>query len=151
MLALVPVAAGLLTAAATAAPSLGAGSFTKIATPAGTTYFGYGHNLPVSGQASADLNGSTVDIVCTAYSSSAGVYAPVFASAVPVTSGTFNTVANVPTIPTNCRLRAIPAGVDVGSDYLGSYAGPILYTHSIVMMSDGLTTYGVRAQAEASD
>ena len=53
--------------------------------------------------------------------------------------------------PTNCRLRAIPDGVDLNTDYLGAYTGPILYTDAFGLLTDGGKAYSYVAQSEEGD
>jgi len=153
LLSVVALAAGMVVALAPSATAVGSSTFTRITTPTGTTIYPFNgapsatNNLTVSGQASADLNGSSVDIDCI-FNSTSGINVKVFATAVPVTSGSFSVVASMPTFPTNCRLRAIPSGVDPTTDYLGSYPGPILYANTIAPNKDGSTTYGYTAAGE---
>jgi hypothetical protein len=129
--------AGSMTGLAVAASAaVGPGTFTKITTPSGTTTFVYKdagpNSVTVSGQASADLNGSTVDIDCILLVPSGDSGGPVqvetFASAVPVSNGAFSTIATVAKFTPNCRLRAVPSSLDPTTDYVGSFAGPIFYT-----------------------
>jgi hypothetical protein len=141
-------AAGVGAAAASATP--GAGTFTKITTPKTMTYkFDGAHptanTFVVSGVTSTDV--TSVDIDCIWISPTSGPVVSTFASAVPVTSGSFSTTALFPDFTTNCRLRAIPAGADV-TDYLGSYSGPILYANTLVPTSTSGVTYGYTAIGE---
>jgi hypothetical protein len=151
MLTVAVLVGGAVTAvagAASAAP--GPGTFTKITTPTGTTIYKFNgasatNNLTVSGQASLDV--TSVDIVCVFYSVS-GIQAQHFAVAVTVTGGSFSTVVNLSPFPTNCRLRAIPNGVDPTSDYIGSYSGPILYANTIIVTKDASIPYKYLAAGE---
>ena len=136
------------------APRRGRGTFTKITTPNGTTTFhfiGAGpKHFTVSGQASIDV--TTVDIVCMVTEADGTRSAPVLATSVPVSGGTFGTVVDYASPVANCRLRALPTGTDVSTDYLGSYAGPILYTDTYAPEVDpGSKEYGYIAIGEEAD
>ena len=153
--------AGILGVSALAGPSLGAsaavgsGTFTKITTPAHTVTKSFtpgGTNtLQVSGVTSLDV--TQVDIDCVTGIIGAPNLASHFATAVPVTSGSFSVAAVFPgSPPTNCRLRAVPVGVDPTTDYLGAYSGPILYTNAFGENSDASdNVYGFFAQNEEGD
>jgi hypothetical protein len=144
----------LLPTAVGVAGAAGAGTFTKITTPGGTKTFhfiGVGtKHFTVSGQSSPDV--TTVDIVCI-FIAASGSRALIFlASSVPVFAGAFSTVVDYTTPATNCRLRAVPSDSDASTDYLGSFAGPILYTDAFVPAVDGgSTTYGYTSVGEEGD
>ena len=131
-----------------------AGTFTRITTPSGATTTVQFKPAPktttltVSGEASADV--TAVDIVCI-YVPAAGPSSTALASDVPVTGGVFSSVVTVPGVTANCRLRAVPAGVDTATDYLGSYAGPILYLWAVIPARDGSTTVGYQGIAGRGD
>ncbi|MFL5798587.1 MAG: hypothetical protein ACJ77A_11730 [Actinomycetota bacterium] len=136
-----------------ASAAVGPGTWTKVTTPSGTARFHYDstatHNsLTVSGQASADV--TTVDVDCVSYRPGS-VNAEVVAAGVPVTGGTFAVTADITSLLINCRLRAIPAGVDPTTDYLGSYAGPIVYSTAKILNETGGITYGYTAASEQGD
>jgi hypothetical protein len=137
--------------------SAGPGTFTRITTPSATTYYhfngasGASNTLSVSGQTSFDV--SAVDIDCIYRSAFGGspVVVQSFASSVPVTGGAFGTTANLATFPRNCRMRAVPTSVDPMTDYLGSYAGPILYASMIQVDKDGAVPFAFTAAGEEGD
>lgn len=151
------VAACLATAAAaTPSAAVGPGTFTRITTPTGpsTTFktFGPGSNqFVVSGQASADV--TSVDIICIVGAPDHSLETHYMDTAVPVSGGIFSAVAVYSSLtpPPPCRLRAIPAGVDATTDYLGSFSGPILYTDSLVPITNGATQYSFQSSAEEGD
>jgi hypothetical protein len=130
------------------------GTFTEITTPSGATktiQFKASPTtttLTVSGQASSDV--TSVDIDCI-FVSSSGPGVTVLKAAVPVTGNAFSDVVTIPTLVANCRLRAVPSGVDPDTDYLGAYSGPILYMWGVVPARDGSTTVGYQAVAERGD
>jgi hypothetical protein len=138
-----------------AADAVGQGTFTEITTPAHTVTHGFktgGTNtLQVSGVTSLDV--TEVDIDCVLYIVGTTNQVSHFASAVPVSGGSFSVTAGFPsTPPTNCRLRAVPAGVDATTDYLGAYTGPILYTNAFGTSKDGGgKVYSFTAQSEEGD
>jgi hypothetical protein len=148
------VAAGTLLAGAGAASAVGPGTFTRITDPGGTTTFKFDGRHPtnnhftVSGVASNDV--TSVDIECI-LTVDTGRSIQLLATGVPVTSEAFSTIATVPYLNVGCRLRAIPSGVDAASDYLGSYAGPILYMNGATYDTAGSTTYGYTAQGDEGD
>jgi hypothetical protein len=148
------VAAGTLLAATAAASAVGTGTFTRITNPSGTTTFKFdgkhpsNNHLIVSGETSADV--TSVDIDCILNTQS-GRSDQALASSVPVTGGAFSSVASVSSLMSNCRLRAIPSGVDPLNDYIGSYAGPILYMSGAVYQKTGSTTYGYTALGSQGD
>jgi hypothetical protein len=148
------VAAGTLLAAAGGASGVGPGTFTRITNPSGTTTFKFdgehpsNNHLIVSGETSADV--TSVDIDCILITPH-GRSDQALASAVPVTGGAFSTVASISSLMSNCRLRAIPSGVDPLSDYIGSFAGPILYMSGAVYNKAGSITYGYTALASQGD
>lgn len=139
--------------AATAAPGLG--TFTKITSPANTLTYHYAiggtNHLHVSGQTSLDV--TQVDIDCVTIVLGQPNELVHLADAVSVSSGSFSVNATFPNNPpTNCRMRAIPLGVDATTDYLGAYAGPILYSDAFGVHKDGADkVYGYMAQNEEGD
>jgi len=147
------VAAVVPMAAAGAAP--GTGTFTKITTPSKNLIYRYAigqlNKLRVTGQTSLDV--TTVDIDCVLSIVNNPPQIAVLASAVPVTAGQFSVTATFPSNqPTNCRLRAIPAGVDVQGDYIGAYSGPIIYISAFGIRRDGASIpYSYTAQFEEGD
>src|SRR4051794_23936529 len=127
--AVTTLAAAALTAPG-AAPAAAA-TWTRITSPSNNvTYhykFGVTNHLHVVGQTSADV--TQVDIECVTFVVGQPPQVEHVALAVPVSSGSFAVTGSLPNNPpTNCRLRAIPDPVDVETDYLGAYSGPILYT-----------------------
>jgi hypothetical protein len=148
--ALVAASTTALASAAGAAP----GTFTKITTPSGATKTIQIKappaitTLTVSGQASSDV--TSVDIDCILLSAN-GPAVTVLKAAVPVTGNAFSDVVTIPNLIANCRMRAVPHGVDTGTEYLGAYTGPILYMWAFVPVKDGSTTVGYQALAERGD
>lgn len=137
---------------ATDVASAAAGSWTKITSPGDATYrFHYvdggANTFTVTGKASADL--TAVDVVCIAtYPYDSGSNVSQLATDVPVTAGSFSTVAHFQSLAPNCRLRAIPSGSG-DSGYLASYAGPVLFIDGIERTRDASNTpYGYLAVAE---
>lgn len=112
---------------ATAAP--GPGTWTDVTSPAaGTTILrqsGHEGELTVTGSTSSDV--TSVNVYCMAGAGSDAT-ATTVATSVPVTSGAFSATVPVPGEPafSRCRLRALPSGVNPKSDYLASYAGPVV-------------------------
>src|SRR4051794_18604676 len=138
--------------AAGTASAVGPGTFTKITTPSSNIIYkfngnpGATNNLTVSGTASADV--TSVDIDCV-FLAQHVVVTQVLAGAVPVTGGSFSTTFALPGVVTNCRLRAIPTGVNAGAgDYIGSYAGPLLYGNMLAPATSGGTTFGYFSRAQ---
>lgn len=149
------VAAGALLAAAGPASAVGPGTFTKITEPSGTTTFQFDGRQPsnnhftVKGKASSDV--TSVDVGCILQRPDGTVAQPL-ATNVPVNSGTgFSTEAHLSNLISNCRLRAIPTGVDPATDYLGSYTGPILYANGAVYNTAMGTVYGYSAVGGQGD
>jgi hypothetical protein len=148
--------AGLVATADATFAAPGPGSYTKITTPSGSslsfdldTVTPSNNHFHVAGVASPDI--TSVDIDCV-FIAIGGVNAQPFATAVPVTAGSFSATAVFPGFSTNCRLRAIPTGVDPFTDYLGSYTGPILYTRAVLDERDSSqVSYGWTAISEAGD
>jgi hypothetical protein len=134
----------MVTGYAGPAGAVGPGTFTRVTTPSHTTTFNYdnshpsGHHLTVGGTTSADV--TTVDLVCMDTAPS-GPASQTLAAAVPVTGGSFSATVNL-MIQAQCRLRAIPAGVDELSDYVGSFSGPILYMTGVQYVTVGSTRVG---------
>jgi hypothetical protein len=130
------------------------GTFTEITTPSGATktiqFKGppTTTTLTVSGHASSDV--TSVDVDCILVTAS-GPSVTVLGAAVPVTGNAFSDVVTIPNLIANCRLRAVPSGVDAQTDYLGAYSGPILYMWGVVPLKDGSTTIAYQAVAERGD
>jgi hypothetical protein len=149
--AIASLAGGVTVAfAGAAAGAPGPGTWTKITTPSGTTTFKFpgNHHLTVSGVTSNDV--TSVDIDCI-YNSVSGPSSQSLATSVPVSTGAFSTVATISNLLPNCRLRAVPTGVDPAADYLGSYAGPIMYMNGIKYNTVGSTRTGYQALDETGD
>jgi hypothetical protein len=159
MLATVTLLASLAVAvpvgvAANAAPGAtpGPGTFTKITTPSGPSVTHVVHNatavlkFDVAGRASLDV--TSVDIDCV-FQFGGVVTATVLASGVAVTGGAFSAVAHTNNVPPNCRLRAVPTNVTATTGYLGSYAGPIIYTDAAVAEKVGTTPDSFVAASES--
>jgi hypothetical protein len=133
---------------ATASASPGVGTYTQITTPAASVNLTFDTNLgtsfPVSGVTSLDV--TSVDFDCI-NESSAGVVADLeWASAVPVSNGTFSSTATVPASVQEgtCRLRAVPSGESL-TGYLGNYSGPLIFPASYHVGSSGSTDLSVTA------
>jgi hypothetical protein len=127
-------------AAMSAAAAVGQGTFTRITSPSHdvtrTVALGKTNSFHVSGETSLDV--SAVDIVCITFITGQQPDLTNFAITVPVSNGQFSTTAVYPSNPpVNCRLRAIPNGVDPTIDYLGAYTGPILYSDAFGVTKDG--------------
>ena len=154
LFAVAMIATSLVAAAVGVAGATGPGTFTKITTPSGTSttfqFIGAGiKHFTVSGQASLDVTSVDIDCILVGGGSNSST---TMASTVPVSGGTFSTVVDYATPLGNCRLRAVPVGVDVLTDYLGSYAGPILYTDAFLPATDaGSKKYGYVSVAEEAD
>jgi hypothetical protein len=135
------------------AGAVGAGTFTEITTPSHTLTFNFdssrpsGHHLTVVGNTSADV--TSVDIDCTGNSPS-GPTSESLATNVLVTGEAFSANVNLTVMP-QCRLRAVPVGVNVTQDYLGSYAGPILYLTGVEYVTAASTRAGAIAIDEQDD
>jgi hypothetical protein len=147
-----------LAAAVLAAPVVIASAapvpWTHISLPSSTRTYHYtpgaANNLHVSGETSAGI--TQVDIECVTFVLGQQPDISHVALAVPVTARSFNVIGALPSnAPTNCRLRAIPDGVDVTTDYLGAYTGPILYTDAFGLATDSGKVYGYVAQSEEGD
>jgi hypothetical protein len=128
--------------------------WTHISIPSKTLTYHYtpggANSLHVKGQTSAGV--AQVDIDCVTFILGQEPEVSQVATAVPVTSHSFNVVGTLGiNAPTNCRLRAIPAGVDVNTDYLGAYSGPILYTDAFGLLTDTGKIYAFIAQSEEGD
>ena len=131
---LLAVAAGGCLALALAAQlparaATGPGTHTQITSPVNGAAFlshvGHEGHLTIKGRASADV--SHVNVYCI-NGSGATASAMTVATEVLVSSGSFSTPAPVPgAVPApQCRLRALPDGVNPQADYLSSYAGPVV-------------------------
>lgn len=134
----------------------GPGTYTRITTPSHNVLMtvrgapGAHTHLTVAGRTSNDV--TTVDIYCMLYSLGSAE-AQKLAAAVPVTGGSFSTTidfAGGSALP-NCRMRAVPDGVDASTAYLGSYRGPILYMNTMMQAQASGTLYGVTAVGEQGD
>jgi Glucodextranase, domain B len=145
----------MVSVGAPSAAAPGTGTFTQITTPAKdlryTFKFGSANSFPVAGTASFDV--SSVDIFCVVFLFGESPDTTLMATGVPVTAGEFSTTATFPSSspPSNCRLRAIPSGVNVDNDYLGSYTGPILYTNGLQVAKNGPVPYGYTGYVEEGD
>ncbi len=156
MFAVAALVAGTLTGlTAAASATLGPGTFTRITTPSHDTTFKYNGNIPtgsntftVAGVTSNDVTAVEIDCLLT---NAVGIQAFPFATNVHVSGGSFSTTAAYPTLTGNCRLRAIPTGVDYTTDYLGSFTGPILYTNTVAIEKDGSTPIGYVGAGEQGD
>jgi hypothetical protein len=129
----------------------GPDTFTKITTPSGptTVIFNGGAHVTVSGSSSNDV--TTVDIVCMINTPSGPSVEKTLASGVTVTGGSFSAGADLGSLLVQCRLRAIPAGVDPSIDYIGSYPGPIMYMAGIDYTKVGSTRIGFEALGSQDD
>jgi hypothetical protein len=145
----------LVAPALTSASALGLGTFTKVTSPAHTlTYhdaIGGTNHLNVSGRTSLDV--TQVDIDCITYIFDQQPDIQALATAVPVTAGSFSVNATFPSTPgAQCRLMAVPNGVDATTDYLGSFTGPIVYTDAFGLTRDsGHVAYSYSGYAEEGD
>jgi hypothetical protein len=135
------------------ASAVGPGTFTKITTPSTTVLYQYDgspgatNTLHISGATSNDV--TSVDIDCFHQKSNGSTVVVSLATGVPVAGGSFSTVANTNLNATNCQLRAVPLGVDITTDYLGSYTGPIYYSNGISRSFDGGTPFAYSAYGGA--
>ena len=141
------VLSGTATVAGIASAVPGPGTFTRITTPGHDITYKWRplpvvDHLTVSGQASLDV--TTVDIDCI-FMSPTGPSVTALATGVTVTGGSFSVSATIPNVVGQCRLRAIPAGVDPAADYVGSFSGPILYEYAFIPVLDGSKTVGFQA------
>jgi hypothetical protein len=107
----------------------GPGSWTRVTTPAEHTAFlsrsGHEGQLTIKGKTSADVN--SVNVYCLS-GAGASADATTVATSVPSSSGVFSTTVPVPSevdLP-QCRLRALPTGVNPHDSNLASYAGPVI-------------------------
>jgi hypothetical protein len=148
------VGGSTVVATGVAASDPGPGTYTKITTPGATTFFRYNaspgapiNHFTVSGTTSPDV--TSVDIVCPLMSATGDVTPQTFAQNVPVSAGAFSAIAVFPNLIAQCRLRAIPVGVDPSDTYLGSYAGPVIYTEATGNVIDGGVIDDVLAVSEA--
>lgn len=153
-LAAVTALAAAVLGAPVVAASSASGTWTRITSPSSTSTYHYSigatNHLHVVGQTSADV--TQVDIECVTFILGQEVQVAHVAAAVPVSSGSFGVTGTLPNNPpTNCRLRAIPATVNVTTDYLGSYTGPILYTDAFGLSTDSGKVYSYAAQSEEGD
>ena len=112
-----------------ASAATGPGTHTRVTSPANGAAFlshiGHEGHLTIKGKASADV--SLVNVYCLNGSGSTASAITV-ATAVPVTSGSFSSTVPVPgAVPgPQCRLRALPDGVNPQAAYVSSYAGPVV-------------------------
>jgi hypothetical protein len=107
----------------------GPGSWTRVTAPADHRAFlsrsGHEGQMTIKGQTSADVN--LVNVYCLS-GSGASVDATTVATSVGSSSGAFSATVPVPSevdLP-QCRLRALPSGVNPHDGYLASYAGPVV-------------------------
>jgi hypothetical protein len=133
----VPVAAAATT---TSADSVGRGTFTTITSPSKDLTYqfkdGATNSIRVTGHTSLDVTLVDIDCITSAIDNTPEI--SLLASNVSVTDGRF-TVNGVfaSQAPITCRLRAIPADVDVeAGDYIGSFTGPIIYPDSFGLTKD---------------
>ncbi len=137
-----------------AATAVGHGTFTRITSPSHdltlSIAIGKSNSFHVSGQSSLDV--TAVDIMCITFLTGQQPDISTLATSVPVSSGQFSVTAVYPSNPpTNCRLRAIPSGVDPSTDYLGAYTGPILYTDAFGIIKASSVAWSFVAYAEEGD
>ena len=136
-----------------AAQAIGPGSFTSITTPAHDVVFHYNtaasatNTFAVSGSTSLDI--TSVDVVCLFRNGP--IQVRTYASAVPVTAGTFSTTAHVTSPSAPCRLRAVPSGLDIQGSYLGAFAGPIMRMWTVGLLKGGSTVVAYLAIGEERD
>jgi hypothetical protein len=155
VLAIAVLAAGALVSAAPAFGAVGRGTFTQVTTPTRDFTFNFNpavtNSFHVAGVTSLDV--AAVDIECVLFIYGQHPESKILASDVPVASGGFSTTAVLPTNPpTNCRLRAIPAGIDVeGGDYIGSFTGPLMYTQELAVSKSASVPYAFNALVEEGD
>jgi hypothetical protein len=118
---------GAQLSASAAAP--GTGTWTAVTSPSdGATFVrqsGHEGSMTVQGQASSDV--SSVNVYCLV-GTGATAESTTVATSVPVASGAFSTTVPVPGEPafSQCRLRALPSGVNPKTAYVASYAGPVV-------------------------
>lgn len=107
----------------------GPGSWTRVTTPADGTALlsrsGHEGQMAIKGKTSADVN--TVNVYCVSGSGSSAD-ATTVATSVASPTGTFQTTVPVPSEvdPPQCRLQALPTGVNPHDPYLASYSGPVV-------------------------
>lgn len=136
------VGAAALGTAGSADATPGPGTWTKITTPAHDVVYKYNskpsatNTMTVSGTTSQDV--TSVDIDCVFANGARQVRT--FASGVSVTAGRFSTIATVPSPTAQCRLRAIPSGVNTNTDYLGAFAGPLFFMYTVGVQRDSTNT-----------
>ncbi len=151
--AVTTLSTAVLTAPVVAA-SAAAIPWTHISLPSSTLTYHYtsggANSLHVAGETSANV--TQVSLECVTYVLGQQPDVSHVASAVPVVSRSFNVIGTWPSnAPTNCRLRAIPDGVNVSTDYLGAYTGPIVYADAFGLLTDAGKTYSYAAQSEEGD
>jgi hypothetical protein len=124
------LAVGLVAQLPAYAAAPGAGTWTRITTPSAErsilSEWGHEGRLTVAGRASADV--TVVNVYCLRGVGTT-VDATTVATSVPVSSsGSFSTRVPVPgsVLSPQCRLRALPSGVNPQTYYLASYAGPVM-------------------------
>jgi hypothetical protein len=128
-------------------------AWTKITTPAATFTYNFDasagavNHLDVSGTAIQSADVTTLNIVCVIGSfGGTGLTQIPLATNVPVVNGTFHVTATLPGAPGICRLRALPTNLDPSNPYLGSFAGPLMYTYSFDRVKDGNKTVAFAAE-----
>jgi hypothetical protein len=126
------------------APAQGAVvSSTRITTPSGTATFidrGGSPTMRVAGHASSGV--TQVDVYCMGGPRGSASATPV-ANGVPVSGGTFSTVAPVPHVGSDspvCRLRALPHGTNVDTD-VSAYAGPLVNIDRLQRLTQDSSTF----------
>jgi hypothetical protein len=109
------------------------------------------NQLHVSGRASLDV--TQVDIACVTYVFDRQPDIEPMASGVVVTSGSFSVTASFSSNPgVQCRVIAVPSGVDPETDYLGSFTGPIVYLEALGVSRDSANVpYSFTGYAEQGD
>ena len=145
--------AAALGVAGSAGAAPGPGTWTKITTPAHDVVYKFNssssaNTMTVSGTASPDV--TSVDIDCF-FTNGASREVRTFAPAVAVTGGRFSTIATVPNPTGQCRLRAIPTGVNTDTDYLAAFAGPVFFMYTVGVRKDSTTPVGFLAIDEEAD
>ena len=158
------VVSGTAAVADTATGATGPDTHTQITSPSHDITYHFKaspsavNSLTVSGTASSGV--TAVNIACILLTH----FNPdvmTLASDVPVTGGAFSTVATFDNIPVTCRLRAVPTDVDPETQYVGSFAGPLVrsYLYSpgkdagkvVSLQAADMVGSGVAVVADAGD
>jgi hypothetical protein len=144
----------LVTPVLASASAPGPGTFSRVTSPAKTLTYRYAigktNSIHVSGRTSLDV--TQVDIDCITYVFDQEPDVETLASAVPVSSGAFSAEGTFSSNPeVQCRLAAVPDGVDPRTDYIGSFTGPIIYLDAFGVVRHSGRVYSYTGFAEQGD